>query len=123
LVWESDLKDWIKEWQDEARGGVRERLHGPPLHSASATSSERLLGRGVWRSGGQSGCLSDERSGLIAAKPDAPKLGAARRLAGAAASARAVAVALAGLVVEMAAAGVEAASVGERWSRQRSRQH
>ena len=96
-----------------ARSGIRERLHGPPLHSVRGAGSEGFwFGCGVW--------FSDKRSRFAVAEAGAPKLSAARRLAGAAASARAVAVTLAGPAVEVTAAGVEAPAMGERWSRQRS---
>ena len=99
-----------------ARGGVGERLHGPPLHSARGADSEQFwFVTAVW--------FSDRPSRYAAAQADAPKLDTARRLARTAASTRAVAVAIASLAVEVAAAGVEAPAMGKRWSRQCCRQH
>jgi hypothetical protein len=86
-----------------ARGGVGERLHGPSLHSRRGADGEQFwFVTAVW--------FSERRSRFAAAEPDAPKLGAARGLARTAASTRAVAVA--GLAVEVAAAGVEPPAMG-----------
>src|SRR5207248_6282308 len=99
-----------------ARCGIGERFHRRPLDAARAREWLRFY------FGSKGGHLDRWLLGLPA-RADAANLNARRRFASASAPARLVAVAFAGLVVEVAAAGVKPAAVSERWSRHRSRQH